>query len=50
VLAGNLVVEEGDARHELSVGDCLGFGPPTDSAFVNESNEPCTYLVAVARI
>jgi len=49
VLAGELVIEEGTERHELKSGDCLGYGPPADSAFVNESQAPCAYLVAVVR-
>ena len=49
VIAGSLVVEEGGQRHELSAGDCLAFGPPADTAFANESNQPCTYLVVVVR-
>jgi transcriptional regulator with XRE-family HTH domain len=49
VLEGELVIEEGDTRRELAAGDCLGFGPPADTTFVNESAETCTYVVIVAR-
>jgi transcriptional regulator with XRE-family HTH domain len=49
IIAGTLVVQEGGQRSELATGDCLAFGPPVDSAFANESGEPCTYLVVVAR-
>ena len=30
-------------------GDCLGFGPPAEVTFANESAAPCTYVVALAR-
>jgi transcriptional regulator with XRE-family HTH domain len=49
VIEGELVIEEAGARHELAAGDCLGFGPPADTTFVNESVKTCTYLVIVAR-
>ena len=49
VLEGELVIDEGGRRRELACGDCLAFGPPVDSAFHNESDRPCVYLVAVAR-
>jgi transcriptional regulator with XRE-family HTH domain len=49
VLDGALVNTEGGARHELGTGDCLGFGPPAETTFANESSAPCTYLVALAR-
>jgi len=49
VMEGALVVEEGGERRELGAGDCLAFGPPADSAFVNEGTRPCVYLVALAR-
>lgn len=49
VIAGRLVIEEGGVRKELAGGDCLAFGPPTDTTFANETHEPVTYLIAVAR-
>ena len=49
VLEGALVITEGNERHELGTGDCLGFGPPTETTFANESRAPCTYFVALAR-
>lgn len=49
VLSGSLVITEAGTRHALAAGDCLGFGPPADTTFANESNAPCTYLVALAR-
>jgi len=42
---GELVFVEGDTRHEMKAGDCLELGPPNDCRFINESNEPCFYLV-----
>lgn len=49
VVTGALVITEGDERHELNTGDCLGFGPPCDVTFANEASAPCNYLVALAR-
>ncbi|MFN5453238.1 MAG: LacI family transcriptional regulator, partial [Bradyrhizobium sp.] len=33
----------------LGPGDCLGFGPPIDTTFANETDAPCVYVVALAR-
>ena len=49
VQSGQLVITENGERHELAPGDCLGFGPPAETTFANESKVPCTYLVALAR-
>jgi transcriptional regulator with XRE-family HTH domain len=49
VLSGALVLTDGGQRHELRAGDCLGFGPPAEATFANESNAPCTYVVALVR-
>ena len=49
VLAGQLVIVEGGDRHLLKAGDCLGFGPPSEVTFANETAKPCTYLVVLAR-
>lgn len=49
VLSGSLVITEGGTRHVLATGDCLGFGPPTETIFANETNAACTYVVALAR-
>jgi len=43
--SGELVFLEGDPRHEMRAGDCLELGPPNDCRFINESREPCVYLV-----
>ena len=49
VLAGSLVIIEAGERHHLATGDCLGFGPPSEVTFANESAASCTYVVALAR-
>jgi transcriptional regulator with XRE-family HTH domain len=49
VQSGTLTLVEADDRHVLEAGDCLGFGPPGDVIFANETAAPCTYLVLVAR-
>ena len=49
VLEGRLTIEDGGIRYRLETGDCLGFGPPADSSLINESDSPCTYVVALAR-
>ncbi|MFO3904777.1 helix-turn-helix domain-containing protein [Enterobacter hormaechei] len=43
--SGELVFLEGETRHEMHAGDCLELGPPNDCRFINESREPCVYLV-----
>lgn len=42
---GELVFMEGDTRHEMKAGDCLELGPPNDCRFINETTQPCVYLV-----
>jgi transcriptional regulator with XRE-family HTH domain len=49
VQSGSLVITEGSERNELNAGDCLGFGPPADTTFANETNATCVYVVALAR-
>jgi len=49
VLSGSLVITEGGARYVLGSGDCLGFGPPAETTFANETNAGCAYVVALAR-
>jgi transcriptional regulator with XRE-family HTH domain len=46
---GHLTLEEGGTRQTLHAGDCLGFGPPVDTTFINDATEACTYVVIVAR-
>jgi transcriptional regulator with XRE-family HTH domain len=49
VQSGELVLIEGGERHRLQPGDSLGFGPPAEVTFANESARPCHYVVALAR-
>lgn len=49
VREGALVLTEGGRRHDLGPGDCLGFGPPAETRFANETDRPCRYVVALAR-
>jgi transcriptional regulator with XRE-family HTH domain len=49
VRSGCLTLVEGGVTRELLPGDCLGFGPPADVDFVVSGDEPCTYVVALAR-
>src|SRR6185436_20743695 len=49
VRKGQLTLSEGNDRHALKPGDCLGFGPPSAVTFANESEAPCSYVVALAR-
>lgn len=49
VQAGSLVIIETGERHELGTGDCLGFGPPGEVTFANETTTPCVYVVVLAR-
>src|SRR5690349_21772411 len=49
VKQGRLTLSEGNDRHDLKPGDCLGFGPPAAVTFANESESPCSYVVALAR-
>lgn len=49
VLDGRLDFHEGEAVHELAVGDCLQLGPPAPCRFVNPTREPCRYLVALCK-
>jgi len=49
VRTGDLVIIEAGERNELGAGDCLGFGPPSEVTFSNETGTPCTYVVALAR-
>lgn len=49
VRTGNLVIIEAGERHPLAAGDCLGFGPPSEVTFANETSAPCSYVVVLAR-
>jgi len=47
---GTLTIEEGGQRQRVGPGDSLGFGPPADTRFANETDRPCRYTVALTRI
>jgi transcriptional regulator with XRE-family HTH domain len=49
VRTGNLVIVEAGERQLLAAGDCLGFGPPSEVTFANETSAPCRYVVVLAR-
>jgi transcriptional regulator with XRE-family HTH domain len=49
VLDGHLRLHEGDVVHELDRGDCLQLGPPAPRAYVNPTDRPCRYVVALTR-
>ena len=49
VQEGALGIEQDGTRYVLAAGDCLGFGPPADTTFINPSDQVCTYVVIVAR-
>jgi transcriptional regulator with XRE-family HTH domain len=49
VLEGRLRVREGSTDHELDAGDCLQLGPPAPCTFINATDAPCRYLVALTR-
>lgn len=49
VQEGELVIIEDGKRQLLAAGDCLGFGSPSEVTLANETDEPCTYLVVLAR-
>ena len=49
VLEGRLSLTEGGERHILEAGDALGFGPPGEVVFANETDVPVTYQVALSR-
>ncbi|ADP80464.1 helix-turn-helix domain-containing protein [Pseudofrankia inefficax] len=50
VLAGRLRFVEGDDVHELGQGDCLQLGAPADCVYVNPTEAPCRYLVALYKV
>ena len=47
VLAGRLVLSEGQERYDLAEGDCFEFGPPSDHVYANPGPTECRYLVAL---
>ncbi|SIQ07103.1 Transcriptional regulator, contains XRE-family HTH domain [Rhizobium sp. RU33A] len=49
VLEGRLDFIEGTRSHQLSKGDCLQLGAPSDCVFINSSDQAIRYLVALTR-
>lgn len=49
VIEGDLRFREGGTVHELRTGDCLELGPPAPCAYINATDRPCRYLVALTR-
>ncbi len=49
VRQGELTIAEAGEKHRLFAGDCLGFGPPSEVTFANETTASCTYVVLLAR-
>lgn len=49
VRKGALSLTEGGVRHELAAGDSLGFGPPSEVTYANDSAAPCVYAVILVR-
>jgi transcriptional regulator with XRE-family HTH domain len=49
VLDGRLDFVEGGEVHRLAAGDCLQLGAPVPCAFVNPTDRPCRYLVALVK-
>ncbi|MCP5412591.1 MAG: helix-turn-helix transcriptional regulator [Alphaproteobacteria bacterium] len=47
--SGHLTIHEGGHRHDLSPGDSLGFGPPSEVTYANGGTVPCTYIVGLVR-
>lgn len=50
VREGVLTFYEGVESHTLGPGDCLALGRPEDCVFANETQAPCVYVVALARL
>lgn len=49
VESGELVITEAGQAQQLGTGDCIGFGPPAEVTFANETAAPCVYVVALSR-
>jgi transcriptional regulator with XRE-family HTH domain len=49
VLEGRLTFHEGEAVHELGVGDTIELGEPAPCVFANTGASECRYAVIVAR-
>ncbi|HKN52223.1 MAG TPA: XRE family transcriptional regulator [Amycolatopsis sp.] len=49
VLEGRLRLHEGDDVHELEAGDCLQLGSPAHRIYLNPTDLPCRYLIALVK-
>ncbi len=49
VLDGRLSITDAGASHDLETGDSYGLSKTAEVTFFNPTNEPCTYIVALAR-
>ena len=49
VLAGTLMLTEGNVTHTLARGDCLELGPPAAVVYANRTARACAYLVLLVR-
>jgi transcriptional regulator with XRE-family HTH domain len=49
VLSGQLTVVHGGETYVLDPGDCMRYGPPSDSVIRNDGAETARYIVAVLR-
>ena len=50
VLDGRLSLTLGDEAFDLGPGDCVHLGAPADCEYRNATDEPCRYLVVLARV
>ncbi|MEK9970584.1 MAG: cupin domain-containing protein, partial [Ferrovibrio sp.] len=48
-VSGILRFESGDEHFRIAAGDCLHCALDQPHAFANETGEPCSYLVIIAR-
>ena len=46
---GVLGIEDGPTRVTLNPGDAYAFGEPADARFLNATDSPCAYVVALCR-
>ena len=47
LMEGRLTIEEAGEVQALAAGDCLEFGEPSDTAYLNPGEAPCRYVVVV---
>ena len=50
LISGELTVQQGSVTHVLRPGDCLRFGSPRQTVFLNPGAARCRYVVAVQRV